>query len=307
MPATRQQGIKTGREYMQFRALCFLWIPLFLFCSALFPAIGASEAKSDPNAVFFEDVKTRLLREGFNSIMLERLYGKPDVRFDAETVSLFFVHSEARLNYGQFTTWKAIRKARHYMEAYEKELQYAKAKYKVDPEVITAIILVETQLGTYLGRSLIFNALSTMAALTDPEARNILYNELPAKRRYSRAKFEKKAARKSKWAFTELIAFIHYTTREDMETTRIKGSYAGAMGIAQFMPSNAYSLARDGNSNGRIDLFEHADAIASIAYYLKFHGWKPGLSSKKQYRVILHYNNSKYYANTVLKIAKKLK
>lgn len=292
---------------MRFRALCFLWVPLFLFCSALFPAIGASEAKRDPNAVFFKDVQARLLQEGFNSVMLERLYGKPDVRFDAETVSLFFVHSEARVNYDQFTTWKAIRKARKYMEAYEKELQYAKAKYKVGPEVITAILLVETQLGTYLGRSLIFNALSTMAALTDPEARKILYNELPAKRRYSKAKFEKKAARKSKWAFAELTAFIHYTAREDMETTRIKGSYAGAMGMAQFMPSNAYTLARDGNGNGRIDLFEHADAIVSIANYLKYHGWKPGISSKKQYRVILHYNNSKYYANTVLKIAKKLK
>ncbi|RLB95854.1 MAG: protein MltB, partial [Deltaproteobacteria bacterium] len=93
----------------------------------------------------------------------------------------------------------------------------------------------------------------------------------------------------------------------DMETTRIKGSYAGAMGIAQFMPSNAYALAKDGNGNGRIDLFEHADAIASIAYYLKYHGWKPGLSAKKQHRVILHYNNSTVYANTVLKVADKLK
>ena len=292
---------------MRFRALCFLWVFLFLFCSALFPDSGTSEANTDPHAVFFKDVQARLLQGGFNSIMLERLYAKPDVRFDAETVSLFFVHSEARVNYDQFTTWKAIRKARQYMETYEKELQYARAKYKVDPEVITAIILVETQLGTYLGSNLIFNALSTMAALTDPEAREILYNELPENRRYSRAKFEKKAARKSKWALAELTAFIHYTAREDMETTRIKGSYAGAMGIAQFMPSNAYALAKDGNGNGRIDLFEHADAIASIAYYLKYHGWKPGISSKKKHRVILHYNNSTYYAKTVLKIAGKLK
>ncbi len=307
VPTNQAGGLQHGKAFMRYRALGFLWVSLFLFCWALFPDIGTSDTKSDPHAVFFKDVQTRLLQAGFNSIMLERLYGKPDVRFDAETVSLFFVHSEARLNYDQFTTWKAIRKARQYMEAYEKELQYAKAKYKVDPEVITAIALVETQLGTYLGRSLIFNALSTMAALTDPGARDILYNALPEKRRYSRAKFEKKAARKSKWAFAELVAFIHYTARENMETTRIKGSYAGAMGIAQFMPSNAYKLARDGNGNGRIDLFEHADAIASIANYLKYHGWKPGLSSKKRYKTILHYNNSKYYANTVLKIAEKLK
>ena len=292
---------------MRFRALGFLVVPLVLFCLALSPDIGRSADANDPHAGFFKDVQTRLLQEGFNRIMLERLYSRPDVRFDAETVSLFFVHSEARVNYDQFTTWQAVRKARKYMETHEKELQSAQVTYKVNPEVITAIALVETQLGTYLGSSLVFNALSTMAALTDPQAREILYRELPPKRRYSKAKFEKKAARKSKWAFDELTAFIHYTAREDMDTTRIKGSYAGAMGISQFMPSNAYALAQDGNGDGRIDLFEHADAIASIAYYLKYHGWKPGISPKKQHRVILHYNNSDVYAKTVLKLAEKLK
>ncbi len=292
---------------MRFRALGFLRVFLVLFCLTIIPDIGWAAESSDPHAVFFEDVQARLLQAGFNRTMLDRLYEKPDVRFDAETVSLFFVHSEARVNYDQFTTWKAIRKARHYIEAHEKELQSARATYRVDPEVITAIMLVETQLGGYLGRSLVFNALSTMAALTDKKARDILYRKLPPKRRYSRAKFEKKAARKSKWAFNELTAFIHYTARENMETTRIKGSYAGAMGLAQFMPSNAYAIAKDGNGDGRIDLFDHADAIASIAYYLKYHGWKPGISAKKQHRVIKHYNNSDVYAKTVLKVANKLK
>ena len=292
---------------MRFRALGFLQVFLVVFCLTIIPDIGRSAESSDPHAVFFEDVQARLFQEGFNQIMLDRLYEKPDVRFDVETVSLFFVHSEARVDYDQFTTWKAVRKARKYIEAHEKELQYAQAEYRVNPEVITAIMLVETQLGTYLGRSHVFNALSTMAALTDRKARDILYRELPPKRRYSRAKFEKKAARKSKWAFAELTAFIHYTARENMETTRIKGSYAGAMGIAQFMPSNAYALAQDGNGDGRIDLFNHADAIASIAYYLQYHGWKPGISAKKQHRVMLHYNNSEVYANTVLKVADKLK
>jgi membrane-bound lytic murein transglycosylase B len=292
---------------MRFRALGFLQVFLVLFCFAITPDFGWSAGSNDPHAAFFEDVRARLLKEGFNQTMLARLYGKPDVRFDAETVSLFFVHSEARVNYKQFTTWKAIRKARHYIEAHEKELQYAKAEYKVDPEVITAIMLVETQLGTYMGRSQVFNVLSTMAALNDSQARNILYKELPPKRRYSRAKFEKKAAWRTKWAFKELVAFIHYTAREDLDTIGIKGSYAGAIGIAQFMPTNAYKMAKDGNGDGRKDLFEHADAIASIAYYLKYHGWKPGISSKKQHRVILHYNNSTVYANTVLEIANKLK
>ena len=51
----------------------------------------------------------------------------------------------------------------------------------------------------------------------------------------------------------------------------------------------------------------HADAIFSIASYLKHYGWKPGISREKAYKVVYHYNHSKYYVNTVLDIADKLK
>lgn len=66
-----------------------------------------------------------------------------------------------------------------------------------------------------------------------------------------------------------------------MNPADIKGSYAGALGIAQFMPSNALSLAKDGDMDGKIDLFDHPDAIHSIANYLKQHGWKLGLTRRR--------------------------
>ena len=83
----------------------------------------------------------------------------------------------------------------------------------------------------------------------------------------------------------------------------VTGSYAGAMGISQFMPSNALKLARDGNGDGRTDLFDHADAISSVASYLKHYGWRPDQSEKQAYKVLLRYNYSRYYANTILKVA----
>ena len=63
-----------------------------------------------------------------------------------------------------------------------------------------------------------------------------------------------------------------------MAPQEIVGSYAGAMGISQFMPSNALTLAVDGNRDGRINLFENEDAIASVANYLSHHGYRPGLN-----------------------------
>ena len=193
------------------------------------------------------------------------------------------------------------------MRKYDSDLKLAEETYGVDKEIITAIILVETQLGTIMGSSSVFNALSTFAALADREVRELAWNQISNPDRLTREDFEKWSARKSKWAYSELKALLKYTDREKLNPSDIYGSYAGAVGIAQFMPSNIMAYARDGNQDGRIDLFNHADAIASIASYLKNFGWHPGIDRKKAYRVVYRYNHSKYYVNTILKIADRLK
>ena len=173
--------------------------------------------------------------------------------------------------------------------------------------MITAILLVESNLGGMSGRQKVFNILATMAALEDRANRESFWATMPTEKRISRQKFNAKADRKSQWAYRELKALLKYVSREDLDPLALRGSYAGAMGYCQFMPSNALKLGVDGNGDGRVDLYAHADAIASVGNYLKHHGWRPELSRKKRYRVILKYNYSKPYANTVLKIADKLK
>jgi len=78
------------------------------------------------------------------------------------------------------------------------------------------------------------------------------------------------------------------------------------LGIAQFMPSSILSFAKDGDGDGSVDLFNHADAIISIATYLGHYGWHTGIDRKDAYKVIYHYNHSKYYVNTILKISELL-
>ncbi len=146
-----------------------------------------------------------------------------------------------------------------------------------------------------------------MASLKDPKLREKLWVKIPSSKRFSRKKFEKKVKQKSAWAFAELKAFLKYTSREGIAPLDIYGSYAGAMGISQFMPSNILTLAKDGNNDGRIDLFNHADAIMSIASYLKHYGWRPDIVNKKAFKILLRYNYSRYYANTILKISELLK
>jgi membrane-bound lytic murein transglycosylase B len=133
-----------------------------------------------------------------------------------------------------------------------------------------------------------------------------LWKKINASEKITPEAFEEKADRRSSWAYKELKAFLTYVIRENIDPFSLTGSYAGAMGVAQFMPTNILKLGQDGNGDGRVDLFNHSDAIASIANYLKYYGWKPGLKRKEKFDVIYTYNHSKYYVNAVLKIMARL-
>jgi membrane-bound lytic murein transglycosylase B len=280
------------------RILPSLLIVLFCICPQL-------SAQTDP--AYFESLQKRLVEDGFDSETIQTLYEAETVQFDFKGVSLYFVHQEGKLNYDQFTEKEPIQKARDYMGAHDEVLNRVSTDTGVDREVITAILLVETRLGTYFGSGSILNTLSTMAALEEPWVLEAFWEKVPSERRLERAKFEKKADDKSEWAYKELKALLEFAKRESMAPEKIVGSYAGAMGIAQFMPSSALSLAVDGNRDGRVDLFDHSDAIASVANYLKRNGWKPGIDGEAAQKVVMRYNYSSYYANTVLKIVALLK
>ena len=276
-----------------------------IVCSFVSALVSADTVKDKIKS--FDDLEKRLVHDGFNKKKIAEIYKSKNVRFNLKSVALFLMHNEANLNYNAFLAKKYIKQAKKYKQQHIKTLNNAKKKFSSDKDIIVAIILVETKLGTNTGHSSVINTLSTMASLSDKSARNLIWESIPADKRLTPEKFEKKAIRKSKWAYKELKAFIKYTARENMRPDTIYGSYAGAVGIAQFMPSNLLSLAMDGNNDGKVNLFHHSDAIFSIANYLNHYGWRPGIEKKKAFKVIYRYNHSKYYVNTILKIAASLK
>ncbi len=254
----------------------------------------------------FKTLQSKLTQDGFPAERIKTIYQDSRVKFERRGSGLFFVHSEAKLNYDQFTNKWSINQAHKYMHKHSAQLEKTENAYGVDKRVITAIILVETGLGTTLGERSILNSLSSLSAFADPAVRNEFWTNFKRKDEISRKDFEKRAIRKSKWAYRELKAFLEYTQREKFDPVVIQGSYAGALGIAQFMPTTLMAYARDGNQDGAIDLFTHADAMASIASFLKRFGWKPGIDTEKAREVIYRYNHSDYYVNTILKISELL-
>jgi membrane-bound lytic murein transglycosylase B len=264
-------------------------------------------ASTKKNVDHFEFLQKKLIKDGFNREKIQQLYSRPQVFFETEGVTLLFTYSEAKLDYDQFAADGPIDKAKKYMGTYKKDLDRTEKAYGVNGRVITAILLVESRLGKYLGTRSTLNTLSTLASLMDPDTRTDFYHKIPQAKRISRKKFEKSAQRRSKWAYKELKAFLEYTQQEGFDPAEIPGSFAGAMGLSQFMPSSILTYGKDGNNDGSIDMHTHADAIASIANYLKSHGWRPGISRKKAEEVIYRYNHSEYYVKAILKIADLLK
>ncbi|MFH1440605.1 MAG: lytic murein transglycosylase [Candidatus Omnitrophota bacterium] len=263
-------------------------------------------AIADNSRVYFESLQERLIKEGFDKGMIKDLYNRPEVYFDFKGVSRYFVYREAKLNYDQFTSRSSIKNAKKYMKEYNAELSRAERIYGVDKKIVTAIILVETRLGKVVGNSPILSTLSTLSSLSDLNIREIVWDKNSSSCSLTREEFNKWSDRKSKWAYSELKAFFVYANREEIDPAGINGSFAGALGIAQFMPSSILAFAKDGDGDGSIDLFNHADAITSIATYLSHYGWHPGIDRKGAYKVVYHYNHSEYYVNTILKISELL-
>jgi membrane-bound lytic murein transglycosylase B len=285
-------------RFLAIAAFSLLWL---LCCTDR----ACAEPLSAPDP--FATLKTHLIRDGFDGPLIQSLYAEPEVTFEQQGVSAYFLHREAALNYDQFLTRSSLDQAIDYLGQQHKALKQAQSVYGVEGEIITAIILVESRLGTFIGKRLVLNTLSTLAALGHEDIRDSLWNAyLKDKADGSKQQFNAWASRKSAWAYSELKAYLKYTKAHRLDPLSIRGSFAGALGIAQFVPSSVLRFAKDGNRDGQINLFDHEDAIESISNYLNQHGWRPSLKRHEAFRVLLRYNNSRYYAETILEVAERL-
>lgn len=145
-----------------------------------------------------------------------------------------------------------------FWQAQQTVLATANRDSGVPEEYIVAIIGIESIYGRHMGR---FNTLAALATLAFD------YPEIdPSSDARRKALFR-----------SELEALLLLSRETQRDPLSYRGSYAGALGLPQFLPSSIRSFARDGDGDGRIDLEANpADAIASVANFLKRHGWEPG-------------------------------
>lgn len=149
-----------------------------------------------------------------------------------------------------FIKEKRIAEGVKFWKKHEKLLAEVSGKTGVPAEIIVAIIGVETFYGIYRGKDPVFDSLVTIAF------------DYP---------------RRAKFFLGELEQFLLLVKEQNLDARSLKGSYAGAMGMPQFISSSYRHYAVDGDGDGRINLFDNiADIASSVSNYFVRHGWKPG-------------------------------
>jgi membrane-bound lytic murein transglycosylase B len=257
----------------------------------------------------FSRLQERLVADGVDPQLVQSLYDNPAVKLETELLAANLRRSEATLNYDRFLTPTAVARAARYLQQYRPALEEAQRRHGVPPQVIVAIIMVETALGEHTGKAPTFNLLSTMAVADDPQVRALVLESLtPEDRKLQSDKvISEKLERRIARGYRELKALIDYARQSQADPLAVQGSSEGAIGIPQFLPSNIGRYGRDGDGDGAVDLFKHEDAIASIACFLEMHQWRQAHGARAEKRVLLNYNRSSYYANTVYDLARRLK
>lgn len=234
--------------------------PRLLLCVLLAFTLTSSSAFAASAAARYagrEDVSEFIAqmvdKHGFAAKELQTLFSR--ARFKPAIIAAITPPTEPRARSWQayrarFLTPQRIEAGVEFREQQHEALARATELYGVPEEIIVAIIGVETVYGRNTGGYRVIDALSTLAF------------DYPPRAEFFRG---------------ELENFLLYARDAGIDTLALKGSYAGAIGIPQFMPGSYLRYAVDLDGDGKSDLSNsYADAIGSVANFLKAHGWKTG-------------------------------
>jgi membrane-bound lytic murein transglycosylase B len=258
---------------------------LLLLCFAL-PVVARAD---DPAfAAWLSDFRAEAHQAGIEESVLNNAF--EDAEPIDRVLELDRTQPETTLTVEEYldkvVTKQRIAKGRKMYEENRALLENVASKYDVQPRFIVALWGIETNYGQNTGGFDIVPALMTLA-----------YD-----------------GRRSDYFRGELINALKIAQEERISPQDMEGSWAGAMGQCQFMPSSFLKYAVDFSGDGKRDIWNNqADVFASIANYLHTEGWNGdrGLGSandlKSNFRVLLKWNRSTYFARAVGRLADKLK
>ncbi|MET4001012.1 lytic murein transglycosylase B [Marinobacterium sp. MBR-109] len=199
-----------------------------------------------------DEVVAKLAEQGFDAEEVRKVLA--EARRQESILEAISRPAERRLTWGEyrkiFVEPNRITQGVSFWQEHEDTLKRAEETYGVPAEIIVAIIGVETRYGRIMGRYRVLDALATLGF------------DYPKRADFFRG---------------QLIEFMQMVREENLDPTALVGSYAGAMGYGQFIPSSFRNYAVDFDADGKRNIWSNkVDAIGSVANYFNEHGWKAG-------------------------------
>ena len=200
---------------------------------------------------YVEQLKTQARQQGIDESTLEAAFA--NVHFVDHVISSDRNQLEQKVTLSDYLsrvmTEKKIQQGRESLQRYQAQLMPIARQSGVQPQYIVALWAMESSFGKIQGREEVISALATLA-------------------------FE---GRREAFFTKELYAALQIIQQQHITPDEMKGSWAGAMGQNQFMPSSFMRYGADGDGDGKIDIWNSVDDVfASTANYLAKEGWKPG-------------------------------
>jgi len=237
---------------------------------------------------------------GVDSAFIEDLLAQPETSFNEDFARINVTNYAVKVDYSHNYNAPSIR------------LTVCEHTYGVQREVVAAILWVETKYGRILGKHHVPSVFLSVVLCREPEfiernVEKVIAGEpldtagVDSVRRLIR----QKADRKVRWAIDQLRSLSDMQRRGVINVHKLYGSWAGAFGLTQFLPSSYQRWAQDGDGDGTIDLYAIQDAVHSVANYLRSNGW--GTTPASHRSAIFHYNNSTAYVDAVLTLAAKVR
>jgi membrane-bound lytic murein transglycosylase B len=288
----------------------FLILTLTACAQAPVVAPTANSTAAPPRAVssvgLEEYAAQKLLAKGVSRDFLD-LIEKNFKQYEREKVLelnlLGFLQTNKPKGNEAIPAWE-LKRVKRFLHQHRRTFREAEQEFHVQREVIASLLWVETRHGRNMGHFHVASALYSLVEgdyptlldgiLDEAKKKSPEYDSLMANR------IQDHAHAKSDWAAGELVALQEIHEKGWKNATKLRGSFSGAFGMAQFMPSSYLAWAKSDHT--KPNLFKADDSILSVANYLSSNGWQ-GEDRESQEGALYHYNRDKAYVAHILKMS----
>ncbi len=276
---------------------------LFVWLWSSLAAAGALDVPA-PDWPYVEKKlhKAKLSRKFIHE--MKQVYRANDFMKVMELNTLLFLR--ATDYHGPQVSGDAVAEVRTFVQKNKSAFDQVEKATGVSREAISSLLYIETRHGGNKGTFHVASVFLHLVQADRPSVVRYLKARLPHYTNHydnkTQSKIAKRAKTKAEWALAELKALGQMYKRDPHLVKGLKGSFSGAFGMAQFIPSSYTSLARPLKKGQVPDLSKPGDAIASVAHYLQVSGWKRA-QKRSHKRALMRYNNSEDYAKAILSLA----